>query len=222
MITHCGLVIWHFTSGSTLIEVLACCLMTPSPYLNQCWLFIIWDEQMIPVLRNIPWNASMKFNSKFKFKFKFKKSFISIVTYQKYKDSRDWKKPCWAYLPPSFDHNIHIHDDLIIGKTVLVQTKNILTHWPLWDLGDLTDDKSTLFQATAWCPLTTSHYLRQCCLRSILSHDITWPQWVNKYNVNRVINYACLNLLCFRKSASIHNHFDLYSQNTIWHQLWTL
>ena len=131
-------------------------------------------------------------------------------------------KPCWAYLPPSFDHNIHIHDDLIIGKTVLVQTKNILTHWPLWDLGDLTDDKSTLFQATAWCPLTTSHYLRQCCLRSILLHDITRPQWVNKYNVNRMINYACLNLLCFRKSASIHNHFDLYSQNTIWHQLWTL
>ena len=74
-------------------------------------------------------------------------------------------KPCWAYLPPSFDHNIHIHDDLIIGKTVLVQTKNILTHWPLWDLGDLTDDNSTLFQATAWCPLTTSHYLRQCYLR---------------------------------------------------------
>ena len=123
---------------------------------------------------------------------------------------------------PSFDHNIHIHDDLIIGKTVLVQTKNILTHWPLWDLGDLTDDKSTLFQATAWCPLTTSHYLRQCCLRSILPHDITRLQWVNKYNVNRMINYACLNLLCFRKSASIHNHFDLYSQNTIWHQLWTL
>ena len=32
-------------------------------------------------------------------------------------------KPCWAYLPPSFDHNIHIHDDLIIGKTMLVKTK---------------------------------------------------------------------------------------------------
>ena len=40
-------------------------------------------------------------------------------------------KPHWAYLPPSFDHNIHIHDDLIIGKTVLVQAVGIFMHG-LW------------------------------------------------------------------------------------------
>ena len=39
-------------------------------------------------------------------------------------------KPCWAYLPPSFDHNIHIHDDLIIGKTMLVKTKTFNSSAP--------------------------------------------------------------------------------------------
>ena len=34
---HCGLV--HRT-GSTLVQVMACCLMAPSHYLNQCWLLI--------------------------------------------------------------------------------------------------------------------------------------------------------------------------------------
>ena len=49
----------------------------------------------------------------------------------------------------------------------------------------------------AWCPQTTSHYLSQCCLRMILPHDIPRPE--------------CK-----------HNHFDLYSKNTIWHQLWVV
>ena len=30
---------WH-TTGSTLIQVMACCLMAPSHYLNQCWFII--------------------------------------------------------------------------------------------------------------------------------------------------------------------------------------
>ena len=34
---------------------------------------------------------------------------------------------------------------------------------------DLTDDKSTLFQAMAWCCQATSHYLSQCLLRSLSS-----------------------------------------------------
>ena len=32
--------IWRHMSVSTLAEVMACCLMAPSHYLNQCWLFI--------------------------------------------------------------------------------------------------------------------------------------------------------------------------------------
>ena len=30
--------IWRHRSGSTLVQVMACCLMAPSHYLNQCWL----------------------------------------------------------------------------------------------------------------------------------------------------------------------------------------
>ena len=32
--------IWQHRSGSTLVQVMACCLTAPSHYLNQCWLFI--------------------------------------------------------------------------------------------------------------------------------------------------------------------------------------
>ena len=32
--------IWWQWSGSTLAQVMACCLMAPSHYLNQCWLII--------------------------------------------------------------------------------------------------------------------------------------------------------------------------------------
>ena len=85
--------------------------------------------------------------------------------------------------PPSFDRNIHIHDDLIIGKTALVKTKDIISRQPLGDLGDRTDDNSTLFQVMAWCPPTTNHYVIQRCPRSVLPHGITGPQWVNKYIV---------------------------------------
>ena len=123
------------------------------------------------------------------FFFQIQKVVLSIVTYQKYKDSRDWN-PAGLICP----HHLtitYIHDDLIIGKTVLVQTKTFQLIGPceIWETLPM---MSTLFQATVWCPLTSSHYLRQCCLRSILLNDITRPQWVNKYNVNRMINYACL------------------------------
>ena len=32
--------LWQHRSGSTLDQVMACCLMAPSHYLNQCWLII--------------------------------------------------------------------------------------------------------------------------------------------------------------------------------------
>ena len=38
--------IWHRTSWSTLVQVMACCLTAPSHYLNQCWLNIhkiLWN-----------------------------------------------------------------------------------------------------------------------------------------------------------------------------------
>ena len=37
-LTYWGDVIWRPRSGSTLAQVMACCLTAPSHYLNQCWL----------------------------------------------------------------------------------------------------------------------------------------------------------------------------------------
>ena len=40
-LTHCGLMTpYGDRSGSTLAQLMACCLMAPSHYLNQCWLII--------------------------------------------------------------------------------------------------------------------------------------------------------------------------------------
>ena len=48
-----------------------------------------------------------------------------------------------------------------------------------WMSLDLTDDKSALVQAMAWCRQATSHYLSQCWPRSVSPYGIIRPQWVN-------------------------------------------
>ena len=40
--------IWRWRSWSTLVQVMACCLTTPSHYLNQCWL----------IISKVPWHSS--------------------------------------------------------------------------------------------------------------------------------------------------------------------
>ena len=43
ILTHCGLATLYgniYITGSTLAHIMACCLMAPSRYLNQCWLII--------------------------------------------------------------------------------------------------------------------------------------------------------------------------------------
>ena len=54
--------IWRHRSGSTLAQVMACCLMAPSHYLNQCWLNIyvaLWHSAENVFTRNAqdiyPW-----------------------------------------------------------------------------------------------------------------------------------------------------------------------
>ena len=56
-------IIWRHKSGSTLAQVMACCLMAPSHYLNQCWLIISkvqWDSSECNFTRDtsavIHWN----------------------------------------------------------------------------------------------------------------------------------------------------------------------
>ena len=47
------------------------------------------------------------------------------------------------------------------------------------------DDKSTLVQVMAWCRQAASHYLSQCCPKSLSPYGVTRPQWVNIYLVLR-------------------------------------
>ena len=50
---------------------------------------------------------------------------------------------------------------------------------------------SMLVQVMAWCRQATSHYLRQCWLRSMSPYVITRPQWVN------FIHCVLLFQMCF-------------------------
>ena len=47
-----------------------------------------------------------------------------------------------------------------------------------WTSQDLNDDMSTLVQVMAWWRQATSHYLSQCCPRSLSPYSITRSQWV--------------------------------------------
>ena len=51
-LTHCGLVT---PSRSTLAQVMGCCLMVPTHYLNQCWLITVLLKYGRPVAKCDPW-----------------------------------------------------------------------------------------------------------------------------------------------------------------------
>ena len=46
--------IWRFRSGSALAQVMACCLLAPSHYLNQCWLTISEGNHLRAISQKIP------------------------------------------------------------------------------------------------------------------------------------------------------------------------
>ena len=50
--------IWRHRSGSTLAQVMACCLMAPSHYLNQCWyqirIMIFCGIHLIAIYHRVP------------------------------------------------------------------------------------------------------------------------------------------------------------------------
>ena len=72
---------------------------------------------------------------------------------------------------------------------LIIHNNTLDTHWeiaPKWMLQNLTDGKSTLFQAMAWCCQATSHYLSQCWPRFMSPYSVTRPQRVklcSKINV---------------------------------------
>ena len=49
----------------------------------------------------------------------------------------------------------------------------------IWMSLDFTNDQSILVQVMAWCHQATSHYLSQCCPRSLSLYGVTRPQCVN-------------------------------------------
>ena len=56
------------------------------------------------------------------------------------------------------------------------------------------DDKSTLVQVMAWCRQAASHYLSQCCPRSLSPYGVTRPQWVKlvtKWTKKTAQIYCC-------------------------------
>ena len=57
----------------------------------------------------------------------------------------------------------------------------VLSNCPQWIALNLTDNKSTLVQVTAWCRQATSHYLSQWWPRSLSPYGVTRPQWVNSF-----------------------------------------
>ena len=59
------------------------------------------------------------------------------------------------------------------------------------------DDKSTLVQVMAWCRQAASHYLSQCCPRSLSPYGVTRPQWVNGFSFvgHQAITWTSGNLL---------------------------
>ena len=69
-----------------------------------------------------------------------------------------------------------------------ISCKIALSWMPL----DLTDDKSTLVQVTAWCRQATSHYLSQCWPRSLSPYGVTRPQWVNQ---SPLVPHICISEL---------------------------
>ena len=70
-------------------------------------------------------------------------------------------------------------------RYLIFQIISVIDGWGIsWELVhrwmslDLTDDKSTLVQVTAWCRQATSHYLSQWWPRSRSPNGDTRPQWV--------------------------------------------
>ena len=64
----------------------------------------------------------------------------------------------------------------------------------IWMSLDLTDDKSTMVQVTAWCRQATSHYLSQCWPRSLLPYGVTRPQWVKCHSKCKMLAISFMPL----------------------------
>ena len=131
--------IWWQRSGSTLAQVMACCLMTPSHYLNQCWLIISevqWHSYYGDFTRDAStishWNPFENYMSKIEFKFprgqwvknkntQFFKGWRIIEVEHANGDTLN-HHICQLYL--IYSERIYTHDDIMLWKCFLY-------YWPL-------------------------------------------------------------------------------------------
>ena len=103
--------------------------------------------------------------------------------------------------------------------------------WWLWDLFwncpgwmsiYLSGDKSTLVQVMAWCRQAASHYLSQCCPRSLSPYGITRPQWiemVKTYNLHMPELTSTLKKLVLWRKVGDHNIIE-YCIRLKWNYFW--
>ena len=111
----------------------------------------------------------------------------------------------------------------VIFKLILVNggwgiSYEIALRWmPL----DLTDDKPTLVQVMAWCPRASSHYLSQCCHRSMSPNDITRLQCVNLLCQQPILinslspgRHSSISSTCIKGWYLEHYHWNCTQMNT--------
>ena len=82
--------IWWQGSRSTLVQVMACCLMAPSHYLNQCWL-IITKVQWCSHLRTISLEISQPSVTKINLKI------IFLRFYWNLPGANELRSICWGF-----------------------------------------------------------------------------------------------------------------------------
>ena len=92
---------------------------------------------------------------------------------------------------------------------LLIQNSSLGAHCKIvlrWMPQNLMSEKSTLVQVMAWCRQATSHYLDQCCPRSLMPYGIISPWWVNVekvrlWNTNCTITFVVVCRLCCRRRS---------------------
>ena len=67
------------------------------------------------------------------------------------------------------------------------------------------DDKSTLVQVMAWCRQAASHYLSQCCPKSLSPYGVTRPQWVKSNEYLYITSNIYTFAMQANKCSQYHN-----------------
>ena len=167
---------------------MACCLMAPSHYLNQCWLTICGNQlravlKILICISNEFGNFIIKVIHIF-----FRGQWIKCNPNNSLWPSSDiWCERSWSTLVNMTNVCCwkgvfcHYHDETLIWQPISSKTfyRPVYLYfiWSIWGvccenalkwmLMDFTDDKSTLVQVMAWCCQAPSHNPNQCWAISI-------------------------------------------------------